>query len=59
MNTRKIFGYGTIVVMLLMAFTALSLTGCENDPPIIPPLIPPPILPHTATSISNDSARNL
>ena len=51
MNTRKIFGYGTIAVMLLLAFTALSLTGCENDPPTI--------IPQTVTYISEDSDGNL
>jgi hypothetical protein len=30
MNTRKIFGYGLISVILVLAFTTLSLTGCDN-----------------------------
>jgi len=30
MNTRKVFGCGAIAVVLALAFTALSLTGCSD-----------------------------
>ena len=38
MNTRKIFGYGTIAVMLALLVCTLSLTGCPDEPDDDPPL---------------------
>ena len=31
MNTKKVFGYGLIPVMFVVAFSALSLTGCKQS----------------------------
>ena len=33
MNTRKIFGYSTFAVIIMLLVCTLSLTGCPNDSP--------------------------
>jgi len=54
MKTKQIFVYGAIAVVLALAFTALALTGCPNDPGSDTGGKTTPTTPTTPTNPSNN-----